>query len=179
MRLYRRGKTWWCWVYQDGRRVCLSTRCHDRKAAEAVARDYERRAADPVHAAAQETTLDSALSAYRREVSTQSASAGTAHYYLKKHGQLVRGLGPQTPLARITAQDVARYRGLRRSEGVAEATISKEVGALRTVLRWARHQGLWQGEPAAVTGRDGLEPSANGLRVHRPSAKRSQKTGSR
>lgn len=33
--------------------------------------------------------------------------------------------------------------------------------------------------PGKVVGRPRLELGANGLRVHRPSAKRSQKTGSR
>jgi len=60
-RLFKRGATWYCWVFDaNGKRIQKSTRCKDRKAAEAVAREYERRAADPAYAASNQTTLEEA-----------------------------------------------------------------------------------------------------------------------
>ncbi len=61
MRLFKRGDTWYCHVYENGVRRQRSTYCHDKKAAELVARQYERDAADPDHAAARDATLTQAL----------------------------------------------------------------------------------------------------------------------
>ena len=52
MRVFRRGKVWYCWFYENGVRVQRSTQCNDRRAAEARARELERDASDPAHAAA-------------------------------------------------------------------------------------------------------------------------------
>jgi hypothetical protein len=60
-RLFKRGRTWCGWVYENGRRITRTTRCRDRSAAEAVVRQWEREAADPDHAAARTATLTSAL----------------------------------------------------------------------------------------------------------------------
>lgn len=46
MRLYQRGKVWWCSFYTTKGRVQKSTRCMDREAAADVARRYEREAAE-------------------------------------------------------------------------------------------------------------------------------------
>ena len=61
MRVFRRGKVWYCWFYENGLRVQRSTQCHDRRAAEVRARALERHAADPAHAAARKATLSDAL----------------------------------------------------------------------------------------------------------------------
>ncbi len=60
-RLFKRGRVWYGWVYEDGRRVTRTTKCRDRNAAEAVVRQWERDAADPDHAAARTATLSTAL----------------------------------------------------------------------------------------------------------------------
>ena len=61
MRLFKRGRVWWCWYFEDGKRHLRSTKCRDQKAAELVARNWERDAADPHHAAARTATLSAAL----------------------------------------------------------------------------------------------------------------------
>jgi hypothetical protein len=52
MPLYKRGRVWWGWFYENGKRVSQSTGCRDRNAADAKVRQWERDAADPDHAAA-------------------------------------------------------------------------------------------------------------------------------
>ena len=64
MRLFKRGRVWHAWFYENGRRVIRTTRCRDRAAAEAIARQWERDAADPDHAAARHEKLKSAVSMY-------------------------------------------------------------------------------------------------------------------
>ena len=67
-RLYKRGSTWWGWFYDaGGRRVVQSTKCKDKRAAEAVVREWERAAADPDHAAANAATLADALKHFLKD----------------------------------------------------------------------------------------------------------------
>jgi hypothetical protein len=61
MRLIKRRRVWHCQFYEDGRRIMRSTHCHDRQAAETIARQWERDAADPDHAAANKATMSDAL----------------------------------------------------------------------------------------------------------------------
>ena len=72
MRVFKRGKVYHCYVYEDGKRVSYSTRCHDKAAAEAVAKDLERRAADPAYAATLQETIDGAI---RRLIENRSEKA--------------------------------------------------------------------------------------------------------
>jgi len=44
-RLFRRGRVWYGWFYENGRRVTRATHCGDRAAAERVVRQWERDAA--------------------------------------------------------------------------------------------------------------------------------------
>lgn len=64
MRLFRRGGEgpWYAqWYGPDGTRYQRSTRCIDKRAAESTAREWERATADPAIAAANATTVSSAL----------------------------------------------------------------------------------------------------------------------
>ena len=44
-RLFKRGRVWYGWFYEQGRRVVRTTKRRDRSAAELVARQWERDAA--------------------------------------------------------------------------------------------------------------------------------------
>lgn len=86
-RLFKRGATWYCWVYgADGQRIQKSTRCRDRKAAEAVAREFERRAADPAYAASNQATLEDALWNLIRDRTLRNRAQGTLSMIRLKGG---------------------------------------------------------------------------------------------
>ena len=161
MRLFKRGQVWYAQVYENGVRVQRTTRCHDRRAAELRARQLERDAADPAHAAAAKATLSDALQlllAQRREQAVAGRrSFETAHFYETKAGHLVRVLETAQdgsyvpfPLAGLQARHVDGYISRRRAEGAHEATIAKELVTLRAALKLAVRAGLWFGNPAAV-----------------------------
>ncbi len=161
MRLFKRGDTYYVYVYESGRRVQRSTRCHDKKAAEAVARQIERDAADPDHAAALHATLTSALElllqARAEKATAGRGSAETVAFYRRKAGHLVRvfettddGVYVPFKLSRLHARDVDEYVSRRRSEGASESTISKELVTLRAALKQAVRAGIWTGNPAAI-----------------------------
>lgn len=145
-KLYKRGNVWWARV--GGKRV--STGARDRRAAELSARNLERRAADPTYRAASETTLGEALRRWLGDRRVAGRSDATLAYYRGKAGPLVRLLGSETPLARLTREAVRGYVAAREAEGAKPHTVHKELGALRSCLRWARAEGLWAGEPAAL-----------------------------
>lgn len=157
MRLFRRGRVWYCWYYgEDGARVQRSTQCHDRRAAEARAREWERNAADPAHAAAREATLSDALKLLLRlddeEIRAGRRSADTREFHEKKAGHLVRvfetndqGERIGFPLAQLGAPEVDGYISRRRGEGAKDATVAKELSVLRKALRLAVRARLWRG----------------------------------
>jgi site-specific recombinase XerD len=161
MRLYKRGRTWWAVYYQDGERVRQSTRCHDRKAAEVIAKQWEQDAANPADAAARVASVSDALKLLldnREELATAGRrSPDTVSFYRKKAGHLVRlfeldeqGQYVPFPLARLRAWEVDQYISKRRAEKAGENTIYKELVTLRSALKLAKRKGIWAGDVDAV-----------------------------
>lgn len=160
MRLYKRGKTWWAAIYAGGERIRVSTRCHDRAAAESVARQLERDAADPGSAAARRATLGDALKLLLEEREAE-ASAGrksqdTVDFYRKKAVRLCQILEGDDDhyqpllLSDVDAAKVDEYVAARRADRVKDHTIQKELVTLRAALKIALRRGLWRGELAEV-----------------------------
>lgn len=161
MRLYRRRKDgrptgpWIVWGFDaQGTRWSESTRCLDRKAAEATARELERRHASPDAARAQAATLADAVALLLadREGRAQAGtrSQATCRFYAQKTGHWRRVLGDAFRLAELSPAAVDRVLGERRKDGATEHTISKEIVALRCALKLARRAGLWTRDPAEV-----------------------------
>lgn len=156
-RLHRRGNTWHTWGYDSqGVRWHESTHQTDRKAALAVARDIARRRASPADAAREAATLADAVATFltdlrgRTRGRTRTRSEATLAFYTQKTGHWRRLLGDDFRLSTLHARDVDRVLTARREEDASEATIAKELIALRRVLRTAIRAGLWQGDPAAI-----------------------------
>lgn len=148
MRLYKRGRVWWCWAYVDGERVRVSTQCRDKAAAEIAARRIERRASDPADAATRAETLDDAVQ--RLLTSPSKRATATTEYYAKKAGHLTRVLGASQRLATLTRHQVEAYLVQRAAEGAGPHTIQKELVVLRVVLRTSIRAGCWAGNVDAI-----------------------------
>jgi len=160
-RLFKRGRIWYGWVYEQGRRITRTTKCRDRNAAEIVAKQWERDAADPDYAAARTATLTDALKLLldldEEEVGAGRRSRGTVDFHQAKSGHLVRVFetdGAEQyapfPLSRLRPHHVDGYISRRRSEGVADTTVAKELIVLRKSLRLAVRAGLWRGRVEEV-----------------------------
>ncbi len=178
-RLFRRGRVWYAWFYENGRRITRSTKCCNRAAADRVARQWERDAADPDHAAARTATLTDALQLLLKldgeEVKAGRCSADTVEFefHRTKAEHLVRVFETNEneqhvpfPLMRLRAFDVDGYISRRRAEGAADTTISKELVVLRKSLRLAIRAGLWRGrvdEVIPVAFSPGYEPRKRAL----------------
>ena len=155
MRVFRRGKVWYCWFYENGVRVQRSTQCHDRRAAEVRARELERDASDPAHAAARKASLSDALQLLLRlddeEIRAGRRSADTKAFHERKAGHLIRVFETKDdvrvpfPLADLGAPEVDGYISTRRAEEASDQTIAKELLVLRKALRLALRARLWLG----------------------------------
>ncbi len=176
-RIFKRGRVWHGWFYENGRRVVRTTRCRDRAAAERVARQWERDAADPDHAAARTATLTGALQLLldrdEEEVRAGRRSPDTVDFHRSKAGHLVRifetdaeGKHVSFPLASLRAAHVDGYISKRRGEDVSDATVAKELVVLRKSLRLAIRAGMWRGrvdEIIPVAFSPGYEPRKRAL----------------
>jgi integrase len=156
-RLFKRGRIWFGWYYQDGARVQRSTRCTDKRAAATLVAQWEREAADPDYSTARRALIRDAIALVLERADelarTERRSKATASFYHAKAGHLSRLLEPDgapVPLRTLKASTIDAYVTARRRERASDATIAKELGVLRVALKLARRAGLWLGETSAV-----------------------------
>lgn len=166
MRLFKDDKSpyWQCAFYDhEGQLLRKSTRCSDKKAAEAKAREWERDAADPDSARKKATSLKDVMEALvllrQEQAKAGRKSQATVTFYQQKAGQWLRvlehagdGRAPRQPfpLSRLSAAVIDAYISTRREDGVTESTIAKELVCLRAALKLAKRRGLWAGDIEAV-----------------------------
>jgi integrase len=152
--LYQRdGGTRWQAYFIDraGKRHRCSTKQTDKRKATVVADEWYRKLADPTYSAAHATTIQSAagdlIEALKR---AKRSNATTGHFYPVKLSHLARVWGEDMPLARIDAKLVDGYIATREEEGASPHTISKELTALRQLLKHARRRGEFDKELSQV-----------------------------
>ena len=150
MRLYKRGSIWWGWYYQGTQRICASTRCQDKRAAEAVLREWERHASDPSYAATNATTLGEAIGRLLIDRANKGRAEPTINCYRTKAGHLVRMFGADITLAKIDATLVDEYINTRLNEGAKRHTIYKELVTLRSTFKVAKRRGEFSPDIAAI-----------------------------
>jgi integrase len=162
MRLFRRRRDgietgpWIMWGYDSNkRRYQRSTKCHDREAADMVARRWERQAAmrEPLPVAIAPTLAGAfaLLLMHRRELVAVGKRSPWTVTMLELHARHWCGaLGGSAPLANLRAVAVDRYVSMRRAAKVSDHTIVKELSSLRAALRRALRAGLWTGSLDAL-----------------------------
>lgn len=75
-------------------------------------------------------------------------SAATAEFYRKKLGHFVRIFGANEPISSaLRPGQMDAYARTRRDEGVRNTSIRKEIGAARTLARFAARAGAYHGRP--------------------------------
>lgn len=151
--LYRRPRSpfWYVdFISRDGRRVRTSTKESDQKRAHIVARDLERLHGDPTYNAANARTIGTAAVALKEHLENRGRSKATIGFYEEKLGHVKRVLGADLPLSKITAARVDEYILTRRQEKAARYTVSKELTALRMLLKVARRRGEFDKEVSQV-----------------------------
>lgn len=172
--LYERDDTRVFWASRTfhGKRERATTRQVDRELAEAVVREWNREAIDPVYKASKEVTVGTAVMNFLEKVA-QRVSPATVSAYKGQAGHLVRVFGEHERLLVITADSVDDYTKRRTDkfvcavhahgnardacsrrrpcgEGASDHTVKKELNVLRGVLRLARRRGEYPFDPAQV-----------------------------
>lgn len=151
---YKRGAIWWAWFYAPtGERVRFSTKMLDKRAAESVLREEERRAAAPPDAAenAPAHTLAQALT-YLVRFGCSDAAPGTVRMHSQKGGHLTRLFG-SIDINALTRDDTQSYIEARIDEGAAKETVRKELCTLRRALEIAHERRLLTREPEGLIPR--------------------------
>lgn len=145
---WKRGKHGRFWQTRDpltGERV--STGCGDLTAAQAWKAARERLAADPIEAAAANAELGEwcdALIELKREAGKQ------VKFYQQKLKPWRALLGDDCPLGNFMPATFDAFVKHRRSTGVTDHNISKEVGVMLQALRNAKRHGCFGGDLQAL-----------------------------
>lgn len=143
---YWRGNIIWTRLPDEGR---VSTGCKDPEAAYLWRADHERRRADPTYSAARETTLRAAVTSFVSELKTAQRRPHTLSFYRTKLGHALRVIGEDTPLVEIDARVIQSFLKTRLEEdgGASPRTVKKELAALQSMLKAARHRGEFVTDP--------------------------------
>jgi len=127
---------WWYDITVSGRRFRGSTQTSDRKTAEIIiAKIRSDLLIQQVTGQKPRMTLDAAAAKYLDEHAQYLASATDIARWLDS---VVSGIGSAANLSTITAGQVAAYVATRRGAGLSNASINREIGALRALINRAR-----------------------------------------
>jgi integrase len=145
MSLVKRGKTWHTHFFMDGQRFRQSLETSDWR--EAQAREKE------LIARAKQGSLNASNHGFAKLPFTQAAESyfngrklELSESSQKKERQLLAKpteFFQQTCLAKVTAEDVLRFREWRSERGVGPALINGEVGVIRRILKRAKRWHLF------------------------------------
>lgn len=132
---------WWV-SYTDasGRRIRRSTGTTDRKEAAALEAKWKLEAHRIKQWGEQPSrTFGDLMLAYMDGPSREKRSHERDWFSLDRLNWFFNG----RELGSLTAADVRGYIAQRQADGVAPATINKEIGLFRTALNWARKELEW------------------------------------
>jgi len=152
--LYKRGHVYWSAVWIDGVRHMRSLETANRRQAETL----ESRWKDELHAQRFQ------LPQFRPEMPLGELYArflteGDVKPYHKQHAKKFLEFFSETPIGRITKNDIARYRKLRHDDyrqthtkagkPLSETTVNRDIEVVRRLLYWAADEGFIPSNPIA------------------------------
>jgi len=160
--LFKRGKTWWIRTDPITKKQA-STGQQRRELADKVYTERCRLAADPNYVPEDQASKDSVNTWVTEFVQAKrenpNRSESTADFYDKKLGHITRvfggkvGYGVSMDIA-FTTKNWDHYVKERRREGARDTTILKEIGAARTLAKFAKRRGGFRGDPSIFKPED-------------------------
>jgi len=148
LHLYKRGRVWWARGSHEGVKFRRSTKHTEKRLAEDVRRRWEREIADPAYYRAHQATVASAGVRWVREIRV-TMKAETVRFYEAKAAHVERLLG-DVRLSQLTRDKVVAFIETRKAEGSKQHTWSRELTALRLILKNAKGAGEFQGDPRDI-----------------------------
>lgn len=154
--LYKRGNTWWFEFQFLGQRVRESSHSPSRTVARDAERQRRRGLEENINGLRDKRRRPLLFSVAAREYlewKKGDVKASTYRIESKNLDHLSPVLG-KLLLADINGRDVLAYQQRRAAEGAAGATINREIGTLRAILRKHRLWGLLQPDVKKQQERD-------------------------
>jgi integrase len=142
MGLFKRNRVWWMSFAYQGKQVRRSTGTPDRKLAEAIlgktrVNIIEGRFFDTLEE--KERTFSEMMERYQTEHVVKKASQRGYRGYIKN---LLPSFG-HLPLAEITPKLIVQYKTKRYADGMAPATINRELSTMKHAFNLAIREWEW------------------------------------
>ncbi len=142
MGLYKRGKVWWMAISHQGKQIRRPTGTSNRKLAEAIlakvtVKIFEGRFFDTLEE--NERTFEEMMERYQSDYVVKKASQRSYRGYIKN---LIPFFGSVT-LAEITPARIVGYKAKRYDDGVAPATINRELAVMKAAFNLAIREWEW------------------------------------
>jgi len=144
--LYRRGRTFWTYIWIDGVRHAKSTGTINRRQAEAIERQFREelnRRRHQIREASPDMTFADLAARFLADGSPRP-------YHLDRLKVLLPYFG-EAPIGRISKPLVREFRRDRKKEKkqLSETTLNRDVEVLRHLLYWAVEEGFLTTNPLA------------------------------
>ena len=146
-RIYKRGRIWWIRYYRNGKCYPESSRSTQHSVAKNLLKSREGDGAKgvPVTPLMARFTFDEAARDLEREyAANERRSLESVERRIRKHLSPFFGGRRMTG---ITTVDVRQYTELRRAEGAKNATVNRELAALKRMFTLARRAGTLPASP--------------------------------
>ena len=145
MTLFKRGGTYWSYVYQQGVRHARSTKTGNRRIAEQIDQKHKEELA---LRSAQLTDLKPQMKF--AELTGRFLAEGEAKAWHRDRLKLLLPYFGDTAISRIGKSQVRQYRQERhRQKTLTETTVNRDIECLRHLLYWAVDEGLLAANPIA------------------------------
>lgn len=142
MGLVKRGDTWWMYFTYQGQQVRRSTGTRDRRLADAVLSKVKVQIIEGQYfeqAAARFHTFPELMDRYEQE----HVARKLRHRGLKGYMKNLRAFFGDQTLAEITPKQIVAYKNKRYTDGVAPATINRELANLKKAFNLAMREWEW------------------------------------
>lgn len=145
MSLYRRGRTFWSYVWIDGIRHSKSTGTTNRRQAELIDREHK----DELNRARHQIVEPAPMMTFGALAARFIAEASPRPYHLDRLKVLLPYFA-DSAIGRISKAAVRDYRNRRKAERtLSETTLNRDIEVLRHLLYWAVDEGLLTANPIA------------------------------
>lgn len=142
MGLVKRGVVWWMYFTYQGQQVRRSTGTGDRRLADAILSKVKVQIIEGQYferAAAKSHTFPELMDRYEQE----HVARRLRHRGLKGYMKNLRAFFGDQTLAEITPKQIVAYKNKRYADGVAPATINRELANLKKAFNLAMREWEW------------------------------------
>lgn len=142
MGLVKRGDVWWMYFTYQGQQVRKSTGTADRRLADAILSKIKVQIIEGQYferAVAQSHTFPELMDRYEQE----HVARKLRHRGLKGYMKNLRGFFGDRTLADITPKLIVAYKNKRYADGMAPATINRELANLKKAFNLAMREWEW------------------------------------